>query len=46
MTLNLLQQAKLKPTISAYEFMEGPFDYKLQYQIHDRDRKSVVYLVL
>ena len=27
MTLNLLRQAKLKPTISAYEFMDGPFDY-------------------
>ena len=27
MTLNLLRQAKLKPMISAYKFMEGPFDY-------------------
>ena len=27
MTLNLLRQAKLKPMISAYEFMNGPFDY-------------------
>ena len=27
MTLNLLRQAKLKTMISAYEFMEGPFDY-------------------
>ena len=26
-TLNLLRQAKLKPMISAYKFMEGPFDY-------------------
>ena len=27
MTLNFLRQAKLKPMISVYEFMEGPFDY-------------------
>ena len=27
MTLNFLRQAKLKPTISACKFMEGPFDY-------------------
>ena len=27
MTLDFLRQAKLKPMILAYEFMEGPFDY-------------------
>ena len=27
MTLHFLRQAKFKPEISAYECMEGPFDY-------------------
>ena len=29
MTLNFLRQAKLKPEISAYKCMEGPFDYNV-----------------
>ena len=27
MTLNFLRQSKAKPTMSTYEYMEGPFDY-------------------
>ncbi len=27
MTLNFLRQATLNPKISAYEFLEGPFNY-------------------
>ena len=27
MTLNFLRQAKFKPEMSAYKYMEGPFNY-------------------
>jgi hypothetical protein len=47
LTLNLLQQSNIAPTVSAYQYIHGPFDYnKMQLapmgcavQIHNRSEK-------